>query len=97
MLIAVSFAAAVAGDQIGYLFGARVGPNLFTRPNPFTQLDSRLIRIRRPAPEDYDPLHVPQPGAERGSREIAQNDGSGCSPHATRPTPTRSGAKTGNL
>jgi membrane-associated protein len=32
------FAAAVAGDQIGYLFGARVGPALFKRP------DSRFFK-----------------------------------------------------
>lgn len=28
----VAFAAAAAGDQVGYLFGRRVGPALFTRP-----------------------------------------------------------------
>jgi membrane-associated protein len=33
-----TFAAAVAGDQVGYLFGRRVGPGLFDRP------DSRLFR-----------------------------------------------------
>jgi membrane-associated protein len=27
------FLAAVAGDQVGYLFGRRVGPSLFNRPN----------------------------------------------------------------
>jgi membrane-associated protein len=27
------FVAAVAGDQVGYLFGKRVGPSLFRRPN----------------------------------------------------------------
>ena len=32
------FVAAVAGDQVGYLFGSRVGPSLFRRP------DSRLFR-----------------------------------------------------
>lgn len=32
------FVAAVAGDQVGYLFGSRVGPALFRRP------DSRLFR-----------------------------------------------------
>src|ERR687886_1115684 len=32
------FVAAVAGDQVGYMFGARVGPALFRRP------DSRLFR-----------------------------------------------------
>ena len=31
-------AAAVAGDQVGYLFGRRVGPRLFSRP------DSRLFK-----------------------------------------------------
>jgi len=32
------FVAAVVGDQVGYMFGARVGPSLFKRP------DSRLFR-----------------------------------------------------
>jgi membrane-associated protein len=32
------FIAAVAGDQVGYLFGKRVGPSLFKRP------DSRLFK-----------------------------------------------------
>jgi len=32
------FLAAMLGDQVGYAFGARVGPNLFTRP------DSRLFK-----------------------------------------------------
>jgi len=32
------FVAAVAGDQVGYLFGKKVGPSLFTRP------DSRIFR-----------------------------------------------------
>jgi len=31
-LLAGCFAAAVAGDQVGYLFGRRVGPALFNRP-----------------------------------------------------------------
>ena len=34
----VLFIAAVAGDQVGYQFGKRVGPSLFNRP------DSRLFR-----------------------------------------------------
>lgn len=38
ILILCCFAAAVAGDQVGYLFGARVGPTLFRRP------DSRLFK-----------------------------------------------------
>ncbi len=33
-----TFVAAVAGDQVGYVFGRRVGPTLFDRP------DSRLFR-----------------------------------------------------
>ena len=32
------FLSAVAGDQVGYLFGSRVGPSLFNRP------DSRLFK-----------------------------------------------------
>jgi membrane-associated protein len=32
------FLSAVAGDQVGYLFGARVGPSLFRRP------DSRIFK-----------------------------------------------------
>src|SRR3954465_9477862 len=32
------FAAAVAGDQVGYVFGGRVGPSIFRRP------DSRLFK-----------------------------------------------------
>lgn len=38
VLVPLCFAAAAAGDQVGYLFGARVGPSLFTRP------DSRLFK-----------------------------------------------------
>jgi membrane-associated protein len=34
----VAFVAAVAGDQVGYLFGKKVGPNLFQRP------ESRLFK-----------------------------------------------------
>ncbi len=33
-----AFVAAVTGDQVGYLFGKKVGPSLFTRP------DSRIFR-----------------------------------------------------
>jgi len=32
-VLLVAFAAAVTGDQVGYLFGARVGPALFKRPD----------------------------------------------------------------
>lgn len=38
LLIGVVFVAAVLGDQVGYMFGARVGPALFTRP------DSRFFK-----------------------------------------------------
>ena len=38
VILVGTFAAAVAGDQVGYMFGARVGPALFKRP------DSRLFR-----------------------------------------------------
>ena len=43
----VAFVAAVIGDQVGYWFGRKVGPALFTRP------DSRLFKQRtssRPTP-----------------------------------------------
>jgi membrane-associated protein len=38
VLLVLFFAAAVLGDQVGYLFGRRVGPALFDRP------DSRLFK-----------------------------------------------------
>jgi membrane-associated protein len=38
VLLVGCFIAAVAGDQVGYLFGKRVGPSLFRRP------DSRLFK-----------------------------------------------------
>lgn len=38
VLLPVLFVAAVAGDQVGYLFGKRVGPAIFTRE------DSRLFK-----------------------------------------------------
>lgn len=38
VMLPVFFLAAVAGDQVGYLFGKKVGPNLFTRE------DSRLFK-----------------------------------------------------
>jgi membrane-associated protein len=37
-VLLVAFAAAVVGDQVGYLFGRRVGPALFSRP------DSRIFK-----------------------------------------------------
>jgi membrane-associated protein len=38
LVLPLVFAAAALGDQVGYMFGARVGPNLFNRP------DSRLFK-----------------------------------------------------
>jgi membrane-associated protein len=38
LLLVGCFVAAVAGDQVGYLFGRRIGPSLFNRP------DSRLFK-----------------------------------------------------
>lgn len=38
LLLVVAFVAAVAGQEVGYLIGARTGPRLFTRP------DSRLFK-----------------------------------------------------
>jgi membrane-associated protein len=38
ILLVGTFVAAVAGDQVGYIFGRRVGPALFNRP------DSRLFK-----------------------------------------------------
>lgn len=38
LFVVCVFVAAVAGDQVGYVFGARVGPSLFDRP------DSRLFK-----------------------------------------------------
>ena len=37
-VLLAAFTAAVVGDQVGYLFGKKVGPSLFTRP------DSRIFR-----------------------------------------------------
>jgi membrane-associated protein len=38
VILVVCFMAAVIGDQVGYIFGARVGPSLFRRP------DSRIFK-----------------------------------------------------
>jgi membrane-associated protein len=38
LVVAVAFAGAVIGDQVGYVFGQRTGPRLFQRP------DSRLFK-----------------------------------------------------
>jgi membrane-associated protein len=49
---AVVFVAAVAGDQVGYLFGRKVGPSLFSRPerrlfNPANALRAQDFFERR--------------------------------------------------
>lgn len=38
VVLPLCFVAAAAGDQVGYMVGARIGPSLFTRP------DSRLFK-----------------------------------------------------
>lgn len=43
LVLVCAFAAAVAGDQVGYVFGRRVGPALFKRP------DSRIFHQRNVA------------------------------------------------
>jgi membrane-associated protein len=40
LVLLVTFVAAVAGDQVGYLFGRKVGPALFDKP------DSRIFKQR---------------------------------------------------
>jgi membrane-associated protein len=41
------FVAAVAGDQVGYLFGQRVGPALFRRPNSRIFRQSHVERAQK--------------------------------------------------
>lgn len=43
-VIAVAAAAAVVGDNVGYLLGRRLGPVLFTRPGPLLEHRRRLLR-----------------------------------------------------
>src|SRR5688572_31231510 len=40
------FLAAVAGDQVGYAFGARVGPSLFRRPNSRIFKQGNVVKDR---------------------------------------------------
>ena len=40
----VAFAAAVAGDQVGYLFGKKVGPSLFDRPQSRLFKPSHVVK-----------------------------------------------------
>lgn len=49
------FVAAVAGDQVGYLFGRRVGPAVFKRPNSRLFSQRNLERAR-----DYFEMHGPK-------------------------------------
>lgn len=46
ILLVGCFLTAVAGDQVGYLFGRRVGPSLFRRP------DSRTAGRGAPSPAE---------------------------------------------
>ncbi|PJE75716.1 hypothetical protein COV04_03335 [Candidatus Uhrbacteria bacterium CG10_big_fil_rev_8_21_14_0_10_48_11] len=43
-LIAVSFLAAVLGDSVGYAFGKRIGPRLFTREDSILFHKQHLVR-----------------------------------------------------
>jgi membrane-associated protein len=55
VLVLCAFVAAVAGDQVGYVFGARTGPKLFSRP------DSRWFKqdyVRRS--HDFFERHGPK-------------------------------------
>lgn len=55
LLLVSVFAAAVLGDQVGYLFGKRVGPALFRRP------DSRIFKQRFvEQSRDYFERHGPR-------------------------------------
>jgi membrane-associated protein len=40
------FVAAVAGDQVGYLFGKRVGPSVFKRPNSRLFKQSNVVKAQ---------------------------------------------------
>lgn len=46
LLVAVCFVAAAAGDQVGYIFGARIGPSLFTRPDSRLFKQENVVRTR---------------------------------------------------
>jgi membrane-associated protein len=46
LVIALIVAAAVAGDQVGYVFGRRVGPALFRRPNSRLFKQENLARAQ---------------------------------------------------
>lgn len=47
VLIPVVFIAAVAGDQVGYMFGSKVGPRLFTREDSRFFHKDHLVRAER--------------------------------------------------
>jgi membrane-associated protein len=46
-LIICCFVAAFLGDQVGYAFGSRVGPSLFTRPNSRLFKQENVIRSQQ--------------------------------------------------
>lgn len=45
-LIAITFAGAVLGDSVGYSFGKKIGPKIFTRENSFFFNKAHLLRAR---------------------------------------------------
>ncbi len=44
VVLLITFVAAVAGDQVGYLFGRKVGPALFKRPNSRLFKQEHLVK-----------------------------------------------------
>ncbi len=57
LILVGCFVAAVVGDQVGYAFGARVGPALFRRPDSRLFRQSHLEKARRYF-EQYGPKTV---------------------------------------
>jgi membrane-associated protein len=57
ILVPLIVICAIVGDQVGYWFGARVGPALFTRPDSFLFKKKRLEETRAYF-EKYGPLTI---------------------------------------
>ena len=47
LLVSILFIAAVSGDSVGYAFGRRIGPRLFTRENSFFFHKQHIERAQR--------------------------------------------------
>lgn len=47
ILVPLLFVAAVLGDNVGYWFGAKTGPRLFTRPDSFLFKRENLLKAQR--------------------------------------------------